>query len=657
MIIHLKQFAATVSLVALSTAAHAESKPHLLGHPCLSFNMLGGLVTTDPQTSHGLAVMTNMNEEGGELILVDLETHKGERVDTPSGQGGWALIELPGNRLAYGTFYDGHIMVYDLKTRQWIKDIDVKGEKYFWNFALGADGKLYGGTFDGGKLISMDPNTYEIKDHGNGAPPNLYCQRVSNLPDGRLLLSYRSEMPAVMVFDPAKETYTSAPAALQTVTEGVCWKNLFVSAVKAFDGNTLEPVDWPFYVDYDGKRTSASMAVPLSTSGTIYLTAGKKLYRQREADAEPTLITDSTLLGTRNIGVTADGTLVGVRGQQFFTAPAGKPAQLVSMPVSPKPRPTLYLSLDEDGKLWGGPEFGQNIFIMNPTNGDTTNTQIVTHRGGEVYDAAFKDGVGYMVSYVGGQIIKYDPRQPWNQVGGKNPRPVASVESAGYIRPAAGCTFGPDGKLYSGWWSAYGSYGGVIAITNVETGEQRLIKDPLGKQAVCGLDVDDKYAYVATGVNGNGMPPQKGVAPKFGMVELATGKVVFETKFKKFNADDQTTQSAPLILEQKTHRVVFSRDGNPPQIFDPATKALVLEDKTAAAPPVHSRVLATLNNGTVLYGSHNDLVEINTTTGNTRTVAHFEEPVATVAADPSGQVYVGAGTGVYELLLTTEDRD
>ncbi len=66
--------------------------------------------------------------------------------------------------------------------------------------------------------------------------------------------------------------------------------------------------------------------------------------------------------------------------------------------------------------------------------GKVTDTRGVSNRGGEVYDVEVVDGVAYAVSYVGGEIIRFDPTQPWNHIGGVNPRVIARV-GPDYIRP------------------------------------------------------------------------------------------------------------------------------------------------------------------------------------------------------------------------------
>src|SRR5213076_338199 len=97
------------------------------------------------------------------------------------------------------------------------------------------------------------------------------------------------------------------------------------------------------------------------------------------------------------------------------------------------------------------------------------------------------------VAYVGGDVIEYDPIQPWDQLGGKNPRTIAHLTTKGYIRPTAGVRVGPGGLLYSGWMASYGKYGGAIAVTDPKSGATKLIENPLGEQAITALAVDDHF--------------------------------------------------------------------------------------------------------------------------------------------------------------------
>jgi hypothetical protein len=71
----------------------------------------------------------------------------------------------------------------------------MPGEEYFWNGALGSDGRLYGGTYPGGKLGALNLDTLELEDCGAPAKPNLYCRNVNATPDGRLLCHFGMTSP------------------------------------------------------------------------------------------------------------------------------------------------------------------------------------------------------------------------------------------------------------------------------------------------------------------------------------------------------------------------------------------------------------------------------------------------------------------------------
>src|SRR5207237_2788381 len=103
------------------------------------------------------------------------------------------------------------------------------------------------------------------------------------------------------------------------------------------------------------------------------------------------------------------------------------------------------------------PSFVQTLVYREPKTGKTVNTRTVSDSGGEVYDVAVVDGLCYAVAYSGGEIIRFDPSAPWNQIHHVNPRTIARV-SPEYIRPVAGVPVAPDGRPYSSWQAKYGTY-------------------------------------------------------------------------------------------------------------------------------------------------------------------------------------------------------
>src|SRR5207245_9938114 len=150
--------------------------------------------------------------------------------------------------------------------------------------------------------------------------------------------------------------------------------------------------------------------------------------------------------------------------------------------------------------------------------------------GGEVYDAAVIDGICYAVAYSGGEIIRFDPSAPWDQIGHVNPKTIATVAPE-YIRPTAGVTVGPEGRLYSGWQARYGAYGGAVAITDPASGKTEVIADPLGSEGVSGLAVAGDAALIGTTTSANGLPNKPGASAQLGVYDLKARKLPHSHEF------------------------------------------------------------------------------------------------------------------------------
>src|SRR5438552_8606310 len=159
-------------------APATQPAPELLGQPSRAFNVLAGRDVIDPQGKEWL-VLTNMNEISGcELIFIDFENNTGTTYRASAGQGAWALQQV-GEKLIVGTYYDGQFMVFDLKQMKFLRSVGVSGEKYIWSVALRSVGRVYGGTYPGGKLAALNLADYSVENFGNPAPPNLYLRNVS----------------------------------------------------------------------------------------------------------------------------------------------------------------------------------------------------------------------------------------------------------------------------------------------------------------------------------------------------------------------------------------------------------------------------------------------------------------------------------------------
>jgi hypothetical protein len=647
-----KHAACTVLAALVGYNAMASVVEHL-GQPCRAKCILAGRVVTRRATGRECFVLTDMNEATGmELIFIDLERDAAESFRAPAGSGAWALLEVPGDRLIVGTYYDGQFMVFDLKAMKFIKAVGFPGEQYIWKLALGSDGRVYGGTFPGAKLGALDLNTYTVEDLGAPVLPNLYSRWVSATPEGRILCIFGNNTPATLLFDPATKKFEKLPPKLEGVSMGVSWNGYFISGSRAFKGGSLEVVDPPPFPVPPPEKGDWSVLLDLTTDDVLFLGQGSAVYRYAKGDSALTLVGDFDLRGGWLLASAANGSVLGARGQQYFIIkPGAKELMLRPIPVESGPRPTLFLRADDRGRLWGGPEGGQTLFWMDTRTGKVVNTDAITNAAGDVYDVTFIDGKVYAASYCGGDITVYDPEQPWDQWNGKNPRHLAAVP--GYIRPTGGIVTGPDGKLYSGWMARYGVYGGAVAITEPVTGATEVIENPLGEQAINGLAVDDRFAYIGTTLGANGLNRKPNESARFGVLDLATRKVVFQHTFNK------ATRVRRVVYDPRTRRVamaVGTVDKLQLRVFDVASQRFV-HNLRPGAPPVSPAAGVTSGSavapgdGKVYYGSGRSLVAVDLQSGEVTHIADAPKGISSITIAPDGTIYFSCNEDVYRVKM------
>lgn len=628
---------------AAPASSPVSGNVRLIGSPCQARNINSGLVLEDGGKSY--LVIGNMNETSNmELIFIDTEAGTGNVYRAPAGSGAWALQPIPGNRLAVGTFYDGMFMVFDIGKREWVHNARLSNEQYVWTFAVGSDGRVYGGSYPGARLGAMDPHTYAVEDLGRpGTKENLYLRYTSALPDGRIFCQCGFDKPQTFLFDPATKQFTPAPEALQKATAGLSWNGYFVVGNTAYTMPDLkEASPSPFPVP-DKKDGAWAPDPRLSTHDTLVLRQGRKLWRYRAGDTALSLWLETPERGVGAIfGVTNKGVLVGIRGQDFFTLkPGDKAVTLARIPGESSPRETHFLYADDHGRLWGGPTFGQTLFYVDLATGNATNTGIVSDSGGEVYDVEVVDGITYAVAYAGGEMIRFDPADKWDQLNHVNPKTVVRV-GPDYIRPSAGVMRGPDGKLYTGWLAKYGTYGGTLAITDLNGYKTEIVKDPLGPHGISGCAaIDGGRVLLGSTTGGNGLAAQKGQDAAFGVYDQGMGKTVFTHPFPGAGTVsnivwDPKSKLAALIAAGQvwlfdTQKMAFVGDG--PAISEKINGALVIRD------------------GHLLYGSGSSLLsrDLSTVSGATATLATLPGRVDKIAVSPSGGLFVACGPAIYEV--------
>ena len=645
-------------IVALAVSADDAPKPietenasaRLLGRPCAAFQFLAGAAVYNPVQEKELFALTSSSEDQPmSLIFLNRKEQKASAAQAPSGAGAWALTQLPNpNLLAVGTHQDGKVMVFDMEKWAFTASAQFPGESYIWDFAPGKDGRYYFGTYAGGKLgafdpagLAADPPVLTIEDCGAPLPPNMYLRLVSPLPDGRILCSFGMQQPGVRIFDPATKQFSEPPASMAGISAGVVWSNYFLAADKVLNA-ALEPVLPPPFPVPPADKGAWRVAGEVTTADTLFLRQGNALWRLDKDKAELALVFDFDLRGGRLMAASRDGGVYGVRGNlYFYIEPGAAKLERKSLKVMPPARPPLFLVADNTRSLWGGPPFGQTLFMMNRDTGIEMNTDIVVDSGGQVYGMVFIGEVGYGVSYSNGDIFKIDPNAPWYQYDGKNPSVIASLGARGYIRPVAGVRLGPGNKLYSGWMAKYGVYGGAVAVTDPASGATELIENPFGKQTVSGLALDDAYIYVGTSLEANGLTVKTGEPPQFGVLGIEARQPLLNQPFEGATTVDRFAANIPA------QRVAFAVDGAL-RVFNVETMK-VMPPFDAAPPRVTSSAIASVGDAFVYYGSDRQVIQLNPVTGESTVLVELPRAVGAFTGAFGGDLFAACGVDVYRI--------
>lgn len=643
--------------VQLHQRAEGEERPplvipehELMTQPCMGWHFQAGTVLYNAETSRELMLLTSAAETGGAvLVLVSLEDKACLSLPIPGTAGGWALAPMRGDRVAIGTYYDGDIHIYSLPDNKFTAAVDIPGESYIWNLVEGADGRLYGGTYPGGKLFALDQDTLALEDCGQAFSPNRFLHEVSPLPDGRMLCRAGTEQPGLRLYDPASKSFTEAPASFSGISGGTLWEGYFVAGDKVFDGS-LQPVTPPPFPVPDPALGEWSVITSVTTRHTLYLRQGNAVYRYGAGDTALNLVYNFDLRGAQLMGACVHGGVAGVRGQQYFRIRPGDTAvarQEFSIP-SP-PRVPVFLRADDAGQIWGAPEWGQTLFFMDGKTGVFVSMGSVTARPGGVQDIAFVDSVAYGVSHPGGAIFRLDIQAPWNEWDRKNPHVLEYLEQKGYQKATGGIVASAAGKLYSGWSAATGTYGGAIAVTDPVSGRTSLFQNPAGTQAIAGLALNGEYLFAGTSVEADGLPPKPDAKPQFAVLGLDTVQPYWSRGF-------EGKKTVNRLLYNGAAECVAMAVDNVLYFFD--IKAMAVRGPLESAPPeITSTGIAHRNDAYVYYGHGSEIIRVNLKTGAWEQVLELPGEAGALTAGSNGSLYAVCGVNIYQVAFPASYPD
>ena len=398
-----------------------------LGIPIRKAGFKGCIVAPD-RTGEKDILYFNFNQTGDRLFLlaVDPDTGKVSQYLAPEGPGAWGYILAPDGKIYLGTWDGGLILCFNPSAPD--SGIRVLGkpsetESYIWMFAVGGDGKLYGGTYGNAKLISYDTKTGEMRDLGRMDEAQMYSRTVAPGKDGRIYIGIGSANGDIVVYDP----YTGKHGSI---------------------------------VPQEIKSKAKSGSTRIGNDGHAYAMIAEKWYRCEDSNLIP--VPDFPGAVKQRF---RDGRVLEDAGNGYYVIkqPNGEVERSTFSYTGTGVR-IFHVANGPLGRVYGSSVMPLELFEYDPNTNRLRHLGNPTEVNGEIYSMAVLDEKLYVCAYPGSWLSVYDPKKTWSYgtSKGSNPRGIGYAGD-GHLRPRA-MIVGPEGQLYIGSLPPYGEHGGAMGI-------------------------------------------------------------------------------------------------------------------------------------------------------------------------------------------------
>ncbi|GIP39488.1 hypothetical protein J31TS4_27680 [Paenibacillus sp. J31TS4] len=434
----------------------------------------------------------------------------------------WGIVRGGDGRLYMGG--SAHVFRFDPGTRR-LDDLGqaIEGEDYLWRLASGPDGRVFGGTYPGGKVWEWDLVGERFRDWGTVLEGHQYVRSLA-ADAGRLYIGLGSQSARLFELNTVTGGKKEIPVP-EEVREDTFLYDLDLRDGLLYIRFSPSNEMWTYRIG-DGVWTrvtdrAAGLEVsPPGPHGEVYVPREDGLYRHASPGGplEPTSLALAGYMthyawvrGTLKDGRAMPASEAGSAGLLAGLHPSGlywlyDPASGESASIEPalKGQPIAVQSLTQDGegKVYVGGYFAGGLGVY-----DSRTSELTGYRGiGQIENMTFHKGKLYMGVYPKAHLYVYDPALPWEK--GNNPKHVTSFHDAGQDRPF-GLTAAGE-YVAAGTVPAYGKSGGGLFLYHPETGTREDFLSLIPRQSIVTLHYRDGVLYGGTSVwGGLGMPPEE----------------------------------------------------------------------------------------------------------------------------------------------------
>ncbi|MFK7694373.1 hypothetical protein [Paenibacillus sp. HJGM_3] len=479
------------------------------------------------------AVMDGAYGANAHLACIDINSGNVlEMLPIPGGISSWAATTATDGSVYIGSTATGHLYRY-VPGSGFVMDLGVavKGETYVFCLSAGADGVVYGGTYNGACFFEYSPqNGFKVFPSDPVRDQEDYVRTMHHDVEHSITyLGIGSHAHLVRYDHKTGQSENLLPEDPD---------NTFVHDIQIEGGKLfvrkLGSMDLMVFQENDNaadNRLTLEQTIPKVQSfgvsplydGCVYFTVGSVLHRYDiEQGTIRNLELDLKICPLYMMWERLDDqsrypgmTLIGINYIRGITCmvrynPEKHFADITELDMKGAPTNINSILIGPDGLLYSSGYLVGGMGMLNP---ETAENKQFKGLGQAEGICSFGDKL-YFGVYPGARIYEVDPSRPWSDADGTNPKLLFSLKENGQDRPfgiAAG-----DGKLFFGTVASYGKLGGALTLYDPATGEREVLESPAGNLSLLSLVYLDGKVYAGTSIwGGLGIKPCETEAPLF----------------------------------------------------------------------------------------------------------------------------------------------
>jgi hypothetical protein len=452
-------------------------------------------------------------------------------LDLPGASAVWGMAVATDNSVYVGTasgklfrYIPGSTTISDL-------GVAIPGETTIWELTPGTNGKIYGGTYPGGKAFKYEPGVGVTAFGGQIEPGEQYVRSIAYDESAHQLYMGIGSHAHLVRYDNNSGVKTNILPPAYAASEFAYYTNyvngkLFVKISPGDETIVMDKTTLQVEKTIIG-LTSIGVSKLSPVANKVYYTKSGDLYSyDLTSKSEAFLasvganISGSTFITLNEPGYPGTSLLAGLRDGHIlkYNLQTGTWSKT---PISVPESPTTIQSVKSgpDGKIYTFGYLLGGMGIYDPAAG--TSTQL---KGpGQAENITSAGNILYSGIYPGANIQSYDVTEPGA------PQTLFSLKAWQQDRPFGMLAVSSLNKLFVGTVPDYGKLGGALAVYDIGTAGLNVYNNLIPNQSIITLAHKNNEVFGGTSVwGGLGSTPTATEAKLF-VWDTVTNTKAFET--------------------------------------------------------------------------------------------------------------------------------